>query len=67
MTRQLGALPRRQLARDLAAQRLDALLQALQLLEGLLVIAGSALQLFNLLLDALQFRMRVGSGFHRLV
>ena len=47
---------------NLAAQRFDALLQPLQLLEGFLIVGGSTLQLLNLLLDVLQFRLRVGSG-----
>ena len=62
MTRQFGALPWRQFARNLAAQRLDALLQSLELLERFLIVGGSTLQLLNLLFDVLQFRLRVGSG-----
>src|SRR5271165_7263393 len=61
-----GALPRREFARNLAAQRLYALLQLLKLLEGFLVVGGSALQLLDLFLDALQFRLRAGCGFHSL-
>jgi len=41
--------------------------QAFQLVQRFLVIAGSALQLFNLLFNALQFRMCVGSSYHKLI
>ena len=64
MARQFGALPWRELARDLPAQSFHALLQAFSCLQGLLIVGGSALQLLNLLFDALQFRLRFRSCFH---
>ena len=42
MARQFGALPGGQLARHLAAQRVDAVVQRLQLLLRFLIVAGSA-------------------------
>ena len=58
MARQFGALPGRQLAGHLPAQRVHALVQFLQLLLRFLIVAGSALQLLNLFLDAFQFVLR---------
>ena len=55
MARQFRALPGSQLARHLAAQRFHAFVQPLQLLLRFLIVAGSALQLLDLLLDLLQF------------
>ena len=42
MARQLGALPRSQLSRHLPAQRVDAIVQDLQLALRVLIVAGGA-------------------------
>ena len=58
MARQLGALPWRQLARHLAAQRVHAPMHFLQLAARFLIVAGSDLQLLDLFLDAFQLVLR---------
>ena len=64
MPRQLGSLPGRKLASHLAAQRVNPAAHFLQLATRFLVIAGSALQLLNLFLNAFQFVLRFRSSFH---
>ncbi len=54
MTSQFGALPGGQLPRHLAAQRVDAIMQSLQLLLRFGIVPRGALQLLNLLLDFFQ-------------
>ena len=64
MARQLGALPGRKLARHLAPQSVHPVVQFVQLAAGFLVVAGRALQLLDLFLDAFQFVLRFRSSFH---
>jgi uncharacterized membrane protein YqaE (UPF0057 family) len=62
MTGEFRLLPGVHVGHDLAAKSMDALMQFMQLLGGVLVLAGYGFDLRNLLLDLLEFLLRFVAG-----
>ncbi len=64
MAREFSLLPGGEMRLKLLAQGGDLIVQLLQLAAGFLIRPGGALQLIDLLFDALQFVLRAGGRFH---
>ena len=63
MARKLGLLPCSLVGLDLAAKRLHLVMQSLQAIARVLIVAGGGLQDGDLLFDVFQFALCLGARF----